>query len=211
MPKIAVKDRDAYFEKRRNELLDAALRLLARESYDKTSVAAITREAGVSKGTFYVYFRSKEELLEALIERFSLLPDFRQVAKAAAGMPIESVIRFAVPVLYERLKSRKDVIGLLLREGATRPENARIFIERVILPANRLTAELLEHGVGPERASEIDCIVAARALVGMLLILVVSQEVMGGRELLAIDDRAIIDTVTEVFLHGILGGARASA
>lgn len=205
MPKVAAKDRDAYIEKRRNELLDAALQLLLRESYDKTSVAAITREAGVSKGTFYVYFDSKEELLEALIERFSLLPDFRQIAEAARGQPLEAVIGFAIPILYERLKQRAPLIGMMLREGATRPETARVFIERVLLPANRIAAELIENAVGPQRASEIDCLVAARAMVGMLLVFVMSQEVMGGREVLAIDDQVITRTVTEVFLHGALG------
>lgn len=210
MPKIAAKDRDAYYEKRRSELLDAALRLLARQSYDGTSVAAIAREAGMSKGTFYLYFQTKEELIEALIERFSLLPDFQQVARAAAGQPLENVLRLAVPVLYERLKQRTEVIGLLLREGATRPANARIFLERVLLPSNRIAAELLEGAVGPERASELDCLVAARALVGMLLVFVVSQEVLGGRELLPIDDTKITDTIIEVFLHGALGERHAS-
>lgn len=180
MPRIAAKDRDAYFEQRRTELLDAALRLLTRDSYDKTSVSAITREAGVSKGTFYVYFQSKDDLLDALVDRFSLLPDLQQVASAAAGQPLEVVLGLAVPVLYERLKQRTELIGLLLREGATRPANARIFIERVVLPSNRVAAELLANAVGPERASAIDCVVAARALVGMLLVFVITQEVMGG-------------------------------
>jgi len=55
----------------RDELLDAAQRLFARNGYDGTSVAQIIAELGVSKGAFYHYFNSKEDLLEALACRFA--------------------------------------------------------------------------------------------------------------------------------------------
>lgn len=56
---------------RRDELLDAAQRLFARNGYDATSVSQIIGELGVSKGAFYHYFESKEDLVEALACRFA--------------------------------------------------------------------------------------------------------------------------------------------
>lgn len=55
----------------RDELLDVAQRLFVRNGYDGTSVARIITELGVSKGAFYHYFNSKEDLLEALACRFA--------------------------------------------------------------------------------------------------------------------------------------------
>jgi len=56
---------------RRDELLDVAQRLFARHGYDGTSVNQIIAELGVSKGAFYHYFDSKEDLIEALARRFA--------------------------------------------------------------------------------------------------------------------------------------------
>jgi AcrR family transcriptional regulator len=56
---------------RRTELLDAAARLFQRDGYEAVTVAAIAAEAGVAKGTFYLYFDSKEALVESLRHRFS--------------------------------------------------------------------------------------------------------------------------------------------
>ena len=54
---------------RRNEILDAAQRLIFTKGYDQTSIQDILAAAQVSKGAFYHYFDSKQELLEALISR----------------------------------------------------------------------------------------------------------------------------------------------
>ena len=56
---------------RRDELLDVAQRLFARNGYDATSVSQIIAELGVSKGAFYHYFDSMEDLVEALACRFA--------------------------------------------------------------------------------------------------------------------------------------------
>jgi AcrR family transcriptional regulator len=56
-------------EVRREDLLDAGLRVLRKRGHDAT-VADITAAAGVAKGTFYLYFSSKDELVQALRQRF---------------------------------------------------------------------------------------------------------------------------------------------
>ncbi|HYU58812.1 MAG TPA: TetR/AcrR family transcriptional regulator [Actinomycetota bacterium] len=57
-------------EERRVDLMDAALRVFLEKGAASTTVADITDAAGVAKGTFYLYFDSKEALLGALKERF---------------------------------------------------------------------------------------------------------------------------------------------
>src|SRR5919197_457989 len=57
-------------EDRRQELMDAAIRVLRAKGADAATVADITDEAQVAKGTFYLYFDSKEHLFAALRERF---------------------------------------------------------------------------------------------------------------------------------------------
>ncbi len=54
---------------KREQILDGAKRVFMRSSFDAASMNDITREAGVSKGTLYVYFENKEDLFTALIAR----------------------------------------------------------------------------------------------------------------------------------------------
>ncbi len=59
------------YDERKNEFLDTAQALFYSQGYDQTSVSAIIDHMGVSKGTFYHYFESKEQLLDSLIERLT--------------------------------------------------------------------------------------------------------------------------------------------
>ncbi|MCH7520176.1 MAG: TetR/AcrR family transcriptional regulator [Candidatus Marinimicrobia bacterium] len=59
------------YDERKNEFLDAAQQLFYTRGYEQTSVNAILEKVGVAKGTFYHYFKSKEALLDSLIERMT--------------------------------------------------------------------------------------------------------------------------------------------
>jgi len=53
---------------KRRQIIDGACRVFLEQGFDAASMGEIAREAGVSKGTLYVYFKSKEELFEAIVE-----------------------------------------------------------------------------------------------------------------------------------------------
>ena len=58
---------------RRKEILDAAEQLFAAKGYDKTSTNDILEKVGIARGTLYYHFKSKEDILDAVIDRnFSL-------------------------------------------------------------------------------------------------------------------------------------------
>jgi AcrR family transcriptional regulator len=55
-------------ESRRQEILAAALRCFARNGFHNTTIADIVRESGVSQGTFYLYFKTKDDVIAALAD-----------------------------------------------------------------------------------------------------------------------------------------------
>ena len=93
MARIPASERDAFYEKRRAELADAALELWAERGFDQTSVAAIAEAAGVSKGTFYLSFESKDALLEEVFRRNSLAPNLAQLVDDLKHRPLEDAVR----------------------------------------------------------------------------------------------------------------------
>jgi AcrR family transcriptional regulator len=68
---------------RRRELLDAARRLIAEKGYDTLAVHEIVAEAGVAQGTFYLYFKGKDDLPHALAE--DLVAEIADAAAALGG------------------------------------------------------------------------------------------------------------------------------
>jgi AcrR family transcriptional regulator len=65
MPKLS----DEQTEKRRARILDAAERCFSRDGFHRTTMQAICRDAGISAGALYLYFPSKEALIEGLTSR----------------------------------------------------------------------------------------------------------------------------------------------
>jgi AcrR family transcriptional regulator len=83
-----------------NALLEATARILVREGFDKASTNRIAEVAGVSVGSLYQYFPSKEALVAALIDRHN--QDVGQLVRAelaqAVGLPIAQAVRKLVTV-----------------------------------------------------------------------------------------------------------------
>lgn len=70
-------------EERRNEILDVAERLFGTKGFDGTSTADILNEIGIARGTLYYHFKSKEDILDAMIERItgSLVAKVSEIAQ----------------------------------------------------------------------------------------------------------------------------------
>ena len=81
-------------------LIEATARILVRESFDKASTNRVAAEAGVSVGSLYQYFPSKEALVAAVIDRHNqeLMQVVRGTLAEVAALPIEQAVRKLVAV-----------------------------------------------------------------------------------------------------------------
>lgn len=105
MPKIAVEAR----EERRQELVDAAWRCVARTGYHNLTIDDVCVEAGLSKGAFYTYFKQKLDLLVALLdEDAASLEDLISDVGDSHGSGAERIRRYLRAVL-ERGEDRAVV------------------------------------------------------------------------------------------------------
>lgn len=206
MPKIAASERDAFYEARRTELAETALKLWAEQGFDATSVASVAEAAGVSKGTFYLYFDSKQALLDDVLRRYSLLPNIAGLAENLASLSFEDAVETFVRQAWAHLREHRDLVRLALRELPTHMGQAQRALERVFLPGNQAIAAYLETQLGPERAREISLLVAARGLVGMVLVMFLTEEIFGADQPTSLREEQITSTITQVFLRGVTGG-----
>ncbi len=84
-------------------LVEATARILVREGFEKASTNRIAEVAGVSVGSLYQYFPSKEALVAAVIDRHNeeIMGIVRAALTEAADMPIEKAVRRLVTVAIE--------------------------------------------------------------------------------------------------------------
>ncbi|QGU95560.1 TetR family transcriptional regulator [Clostridium bovifaecis] len=75
------------YDERRNEILDTAEKLFHIKGYENCTVNDILKEIGIAKGTFYHYFRSKEEVLDAVVSRYTDIV----MSKANEVLKIDSI------------------------------------------------------------------------------------------------------------------------
>jgi TetR/AcrR family acrAB operon transcriptional repressor len=112
-------------EERQQQLLNAAAAVIIRQGYDKTTMSDIADEAGVSRGTVYLYFQGKEDLLEALIYREVMSYSetwLEQIEADPRGGTIGGIYRavlYAInsrPLMAAIMRRDRRVIGAYLRK-----------------------------------------------------------------------------------------------
>jgi AcrR family transcriptional regulator len=108
-------------EQRRADLLEAGKELFLAQGVTATSLEDITGRAGVSKGLFYLYFRSKDELLLALQDEFSVELAERIRAATSAIEDWPGKLDACVQVIFDSYAERHDLHEVLFRHGGHAP------------------------------------------------------------------------------------------
>ncbi|MBJ8109511.1 TetR/AcrR family transcriptional regulator [Bacillus wiedmannii] len=135
------------YEERRKEILETAERLFITKGYTKTTVNDILKEIGIAKGTFYHYFKSKEEVMDEIIMR--IIKDDVAKAKAIVSNPNIPVLEKLFRVLMAQSPKSGDVKDKMI-EQFHQPNNAEMHqksIVQSIIHLSPVLAEILEQGI----------------------------------------------------------------
>jgi TetR/AcrR family transcriptional regulator len=146
-------------EARPGELLAAALDLFVEKGYAATRVEEVARHAGVSKGTLFLYFASKEELFKAVVRdniagRF---PEWNAELEAFSGSTAE-LLRHSMLLWWERVGATKasGITKLMMSEASNFPELAAFYQREVIEPGHELIRRILQRGVDRGEFRQVD-------------------------------------------------------
>jgi AcrR family transcriptional regulator len=168
--------RDEAREGREEALLTAAAAVFRRDGFSGATVRTITEAAGCATGTFYLYFPSKDDCFQALIDRLYHLVLARVVeARNGAGSTREKLWR-SIAAAVRVLAEQPDLAHVVLVQG---PGVGPAFRERLARIrhtfAELIADDLIESGVDAWEAA-----VAARALTGALGEVMIWQVEQGG-------------------------------
>ena len=144
---------------RPQELLGAALDVFVEKGFAAARTDDVAQRAGVAKGTLYLYFASKDELLKAVIRHYVAANIQAGAADAAAfhGSAAELVRQLVVPWWQRIVDSpASGVIKLVVTEVRNFPEIADFYAREVIEPGHRLLAQIVEAGIRSGEFRPID-------------------------------------------------------
>jgi AcrR family transcriptional regulator len=156
---------------KRRQIIDGARRVFIEMGFDAASMNDITRAAGVSKGTIYVYFNNKEELFEALIEeeRRAIFSDLYEALERGEDLR-ETLIRFgmalAAKIMSDKVvHAQRTVIGICERI----PELGARFYERGPKIGHGKLVEFFERAIAKGELRMEDVQLAAYQLTDLCL------------------------------------------
>lgn len=135
---------------RPQEVIDAALALFSEFGYSQTRLDDVAAKAGISKGTVYLYFASKQDLFEAVIQD-RITPWLEAIASQQIDdtEPTDQVIRNFLGWGWEQFLETKlfMITKVVLAESNNFPDLARFYIREVMGPVHEHVAMLLHRGL----------------------------------------------------------------
>lgn len=204
--------RERRKDARPGELLAAALDLFVEKGFAATRVEEVAHRAGVSKGTLFLYFASKEDLFKAVVrENISGRFDEWSVEMANYQGSSTDLLRCCVHSWWERIGATKasGISKLMMSEARNFPELMRFYQEEVIEPGNALVARVLQRGIERGEFRPMDTKYAIHAVMAPMLFLATWKHSFGARtdtcgsSLLELVPDEYIAAHLETLLHGI--------
>jgi AcrR family transcriptional regulator len=201
--------RERRKEARPGELLDAALELFVEKGFAATRAEEVAARAGVSKGTLFLYFPSKEELFKAVVRenisgRFAQWnQEFQDFQGSTADM-----VRYCFKVWWERIGATRasGITKLVVSEARNFPDIAAFYHREVIEPGDRLIRRILERGVARGEFEIADVEYAKFLIIAPMVYLIMMKHSIGACVPASeeIDAQRYIDMQVETLLSGLL-------
>ena len=193
-------------QNRRDLILDAAQELFARDGYGSTGIRAIAAEVGISEATIYHYFRSKDEILNAIISRTA--EGQLQAYQFPDEMSMEEVLHSVGETFLKAMETRRnrDLIHLLLTEAAHDKRRAEQYLAEIWDKGQLALEEALVRRL-PD-SSRVRAATISRMILSSLTCFVIHNETLAavaGRQLeceVDPDRMRYLDEIVEILMRG---------
>lgn len=176
--------RERRKEARPGELLDAALDLFVEKGFAATRVEEVAARAGVSKGTLFLYFQSKEDLFKAVVrENISgRFKEWSEEYEMFEGSTAE-MVRFCMNAWWDRMGATKasGITKLMMSEATNFPDLAAFYQKEVIQPGQALIRRILQRGIDRKEFRAMNLDYAVYSIIAPMIFLIIAKHSTGIR------------------------------
>jgi AcrR family transcriptional regulator len=196
-------------EARPQELLDAALELFVEKGFAATRAEQVAQRAGVSKGTLYLYYPSKEELFKAVVRHNlgRLIAEGQEAVAQFQGSSSDLLAKL-MDAWWQRVGSTPaaGIHKIVLAEVRNFPELAQFYADEVIVPADRLFSSAVQRGIERGEFRVLPLHEAAHALMAPMIYMALHRHSIGacpvhGAD--APDPRRMLQVHLDLVLRGL--------
>jgi AcrR family transcriptional regulator len=191
---------------RPQEILEAAFAQFSRNGYAMTTLEQIAERAGVTKGTIYVYFDSKEHLFISMVRELMkvTLDTLQDMLESHQGSTAE-LLRAQFSFIYQHIvedRRRREMARLLIAEASRFPALTDRYQEEIQRPCMDLLTKTIQRGV--DRGEIRKSAAAECPLVMIAPIALVDTWMMMFEDRHPLDLKAYFDAHLDLVLHGLL-------
>ena len=193
-------------EDRPDELLDAATTLFLEQGFAGTTVAQIAKRAGLSKGAVYLYFPSKQAVLEGLVAR-AIAPMSMQILADVTAHPgsVREVISHVLTMMASRLSDPMvmAVPKIVIREAVAAPDIARMYHDAVLAHAVPALTAFIQDGIDRGELRPVDPELTVRSVMGPILIHVFLAEIFAVQPAGGLGMARLVDNHLTILFDGL--------
>jgi len=188
------------------EIVTAALEVFAERGFSAARLDDVAARAGISKGTLYLYFPSKEELFKAVV-REALLPNLERVERLLRAHPGPAAAQLEMMIGQIGTLLQGTQIGvipkLIIAEAGNFPELARFYLEEVVQRGLGLLAGILERGIASGEFRAVDVGHSARTVIAPVLLAAIWKTTFEAHAGAKLDAEAFLGVAVDVVLSGL--------
>ena len=192
-------------EERMKSIRAAALDVFSAKGFSAARIDDVASAAGVAKGTIYLYFKSKDDLLQDIVRVTigALLANFEQ-AVAASSAPASQIFRMMGQVISAAVDDpdRRRVLYLVMSEGARFPAIADYYHREIISRGMRLLRVIIAKGVGSGEFQSDELARYPQLVLAPALVAAIWATVFGHIE--PLDARAMLDAHFDLLLRALV-------
>lgn len=192
---------------RPEEILDAAVEVFGEQGYANTRLDAVARRAGVSKGTLYLYFESKDALFRAMMtaKLESKLASAEQLIRTWQGTNAE-LLRTFVAAYWETVNQPQTVklVKLVMSELANFPGLAKWHYQEVVLRLRAVIEEILRRGAANGEFRVVNLSFAARTLQNICTQAAQFRHYLQPYDAVPMTSEQMLEGILDLYFHGVL-------
>ena len=193
-------------EARPSELAAAALTLFVEKGFAATRLEDVAKVAGVSKGTLYLYFDSKEALFKAVIQEgiVPILEDGAGLVESFGGTSSD-LLRALIGNWWQRIGETPlaGVPKLMISEAGNFPELANYYYDTVIMRGRDLMRRTLQRGIAAGEFRVVDVETAIDVIFAPVLMLVIWRYSLGACCGTRYDPQVYLQTHLDLAVNGL--------
>ena len=190
---------------RREQILDVAMALFARQGFEGTTTREIAEAGRVNEAIIFRHFPTKEDLYWAIIERKCQTSGRRLIIQQNIGIGGDDhqVFSAIAQAILRRKREDHYITRLLWFAALERHELSQEFFRKYVAECYEALADHIRVRISQGGFRGVDPLLAARGFLGMVVYHYLIQELFGGKKFKDFDAKHVADTLTDIWLSGM--------